>query len=166
VVCNQVLYFAPITDLQIKFLEPEHPSNQPRLGFCLLQQVLKSCMVSKYNNRRTKLIRFKLLKRKNTRKKLLLCCGVVCLGNIQSLGGVVDYLWLLINPLSQNNPQCIIGCIPHKLEWGCPIERLNDRSGGQGLLGATKSLFAFVTENELNIFLQQIGQWKAFLLKS
>jgi len=127
------------------------------LGFCLLQQVLQSCMVSKHNNMRTKQIRSKLFKCKNNRKKLLLCYGVVCLGNIQCLGGVVDYPWLLVNPLSQNNCQCIIGCITHQLERGRPIGRLNDRSGGESLLEAIKRLFASFIKDEVNILLQQLG---------
>jgi len=122
-------------------------------------------MVSKHNNRRTKHIRSNLFKCKNNRKKLLLCCGVVFLGNIQCPGGVVDYPHLLVNPLSQNDPQCIIGCISHQLERGCPIGRLNDQSGGSGLLEAIESLFAFVTKDELKIFLQQVGQQKGLLVE-
>ena len=33
---------APITNLQVKLLEPEHPSGQPRLRISLLQQVKRS----------------------------------------------------------------------------------------------------------------------------
>jgi len=60
-------------------------------------------------------------------------------------------------------PQCIIGCIAHQFKPGCAIGRLNDLNGGQGLLEAIKNLSAFVTEDELNIVLQQVGQWKGLL---